>query len=52
MKSSTFWDIRPRSPLKVNRCFGGISPPTSELEIKLYVLPIHAGFLFRLPFNL
>jgi hypothetical protein len=23
MKGSIFWDITPRSPLKVNRCFGG-----------------------------
>jgi hypothetical protein len=24
MKSTLFWDITPCSPLKVNRCFGGI----------------------------
>jgi hypothetical protein len=25
MQSSVFWDITPCNPLKVNRCFGGIS---------------------------
>jgi hypothetical protein len=30
MKSSIFWDITPRSPLKVNRRFGGTYPLLSR----------------------
>jgi hypothetical protein len=29
MGSYIFWDITPCSPLKVNRLFGGTSPPSS-----------------------
>jgi hypothetical protein len=32
MKSSVFCDITPRSPVKVNRRFGGLSPPSSGLK--------------------
>jgi hypothetical protein len=33
-KSAIFWDITPRSPLKVNRRFGGTSPPSSGSKNK------------------
>jgi hypothetical protein len=39
MKSTIFWDITQRSPLKVNRCFGGA---VSAFHI------IHAGSLLGL----
>jgi hypothetical protein len=32
MKGSIFWDITPFSPLKVNRCFGEMLLPLSELQ--------------------
>jgi hypothetical protein len=34
MKSTTFWDIMPCSPLKVNRRFRGTSPPSSGSKNK------------------
>jgi hypothetical protein len=43
MKSTIFWDIRPCSPLKVKRRFGGTCGSACRL--------LHAGFLLGLLFD-
>jgi hypothetical protein len=47
MKSSTFWDITPCNPLKVNRRFGG----TCRLLPGSACYLLHAGFLLGLFFD-
>jgi hypothetical protein len=48
MKSSIFWDIRPWSPLKINRRFGG----TCRLRVEsLACFLLHAGSLLGLFFD-
>jgi hypothetical protein len=44
MKSTIFWDIMPRSPLKVNWRFGA-------LDLALLATCFHAGFLLGLFFD-
>jgi ribosome maturation factor RimP len=53
MKSNVFWDIMPCSPLKVNRRFGGISPPSSGSKNKpaLLATSFHSGILLGIFFD-
>jgi hypothetical protein len=65
MKSSIFWDIKPCSPLKVNRCFGGTcclhlhggSRQNSVISLWLCIeslfacYMLHDGFLLDLFFH-
>jgi hypothetical protein len=46
MKSTVFWDIKPGSPSRVNRRFGG----TYRLHLQGQATCFHAGFLLSLYF--
>jgi hypothetical protein len=64
VKSTTFWDKLPYSPLKVNRCFGGINHLHLQgrriswrwaqpwKQVALLAICFHAAFLLCLYFDL
>jgi hypothetical protein len=49
LKNSIFWDIAPRSPVKVDPTFWrNISLPSSGMRSNWNLLPVHAGFFLAL----